>query len=129
MYRSGDQYDKKNCKAVVVPIHSRHARNRGPVKISAGMAAGFAAGVAIVGGALTWLRVQENVTRDREAAHVAELDAQVQRLEQTVSRLADEIASNKRITQVLPTAAAATTARMVLPPDTKLTDSSSSPPQ
>jgi outer membrane murein-binding lipoprotein Lpp len=72
------------------------------MQISAGMAAGFVAGVVIAGGALIWLRVQENVTRDREAAHVAELDAQVQRLEQTVARLSDQVASIRQI-KVIPT--------------------------
>ena len=85
------------------------------MQISAGMAAGFVAGVAIAGGALIWLRVQENVTRDREAAHVAELDAQVQRLEQTVARLSDEVASNRHITQVLPTVVPAS-ARVAVKP-------------
>jgi outer membrane murein-binding lipoprotein Lpp len=72
--------------------------------ISAGVAAGFVAGVAIAGGALIWLRVQENVTRDREAAHVAELDAQVHRLELTVARLSDQVSSMRQISAVMPTA-------------------------
>lgn len=74
------------------------------MQINAGAAAGFMAGVAIAVGAMVWLRVQENVTRDRDAAHVAELDAQVQRLEQTVARLSDQVSSMKQIGKALPTA-------------------------
>jgi hypothetical protein len=81
------------------------------MSVSAGVAAGFMAGVAIAGGALVWLRVQENVTRDRDTAHVAELDAQVQRLEQTVARLSDQVSSMRQITKVIPTAIVST------PPD------------
>jgi outer membrane murein-binding lipoprotein Lpp len=88
------------------------------MRLNAGMTAGFVVGVVIAGGALTWLRVQENVTRDRAAAHVAELDAQVQRLEQTVARLSDEVASNRRMFQVLPTALPAS-ALVTLKPDGK----------
>jgi hypothetical protein len=84
------------------------------MSISAGVAAGFMAGVAIAGGALIWLRVQENVTRDREAAHVAELDAQVQRLEQTAARLSDQVSSMKQIAKVIPTSIAATPADPLL---------------
>ena len=74
--------------------------------VSAGVAAGFVAGVAVAVGALVWLRVQENVTRDRDVAHVAELDAQVQRLEQTVARLSDQVASMRQL-KVIPTMASA----------------------
>jgi hypothetical protein len=72
--------------------------------ISTGVAAGFVAGVAVAVGALTWLRVQENVTRDRDTAHVAELDAQVHRLERTVARLSDQVSSMRQISKVTPIA-------------------------
>ena len=80
------------------------------------MAAGFVAGVVIAGVALTWLRVQENVTRDREAAHVAEIDAQVQRLEQTVARLSDQVASMRQIAKIIPTVMTAAPTREAMQP-------------
>jgi hypothetical protein len=65
--------------------------------ISKGMAAGFVAGISIAGGAFFWLRVHEDITRERDTARIAELDAQVQRLEQTVSRLSERMMDDARI--------------------------------
>jgi len=67
------------------------------MQASAGLIAGFAAGIAIAVGAMVWLRVQEDVTRDREAARVAELESHVRLLEQKVARLSDEISSNRQM--------------------------------
>jgi hypothetical protein len=75
--------------------------------ISKGMAAGFVAGISIAGGAFFWLRVHEDITRERDTARIAELDAQVQRLEQTVSRLSERVMDDARI--------AAASRLMVLP--------------
>ena len=61
------------------------------------MALGFVVGVAVTSGALLWLRIEENVTRDRDAARVEELDAQVQKLEQTVTRLSDLVSASRQI--------------------------------
>src|SRR6185369_8708101 len=50
-----------------------------------GIAIGFVAGLAVAGGAVLLLR-DETVTA-QETARVADLDAQIQRLDQAVSRL------------------------------------------
>ena len=50
-----------------------------------GIAIGFVAGLAVAGGA--FLLVRDETSRAQETARIAELDAQIQRLDQAVSRL------------------------------------------
>jgi gas vesicle protein len=50
-----------------------------------GIAIGFLAGLAVAGGAVLLLR--DETSREQESARIAELDAQIQRLDQAVSRL------------------------------------------
>jgi hypothetical protein len=81
------------------------------MQTSAGVVAGFAAGIGIAVAAMVWLRVQENVTRERDVARVAELDAKVQRLERAVARLSDQVASNRQIFAARPVTFAEANAR------------------
>lgn len=83
------------------------------MQTSAGVVAGFAAGIGIAVAAMVWLRVQENVTRERDVARVAELDAEVQRLERAVARLSDQVASNRQIFAARPATLAAVNAPAV----------------
>ena len=98
------------------------------MQTSAGMIAGFAAGLAIAVGSMFWLRVQENVTRERDAARVDELAAQVQRLEQTVARLSEQVASNRQIFAARPATLAAVNGREAAEDGKKATVGSIGPP-
>jgi hypothetical protein len=81
------------------------------MKASAGVVAGFAAGVALAVVAVVCLRIQENITRERDSARVAELEAQVRRLEQSVTRLSEQVASNRQMFAAGPVTFVAASAR------------------
>ena len=103
---SGRRYENNNA-----PPGGAHPARVLRMKASSGLVAGFLAGVAISVAAMVWLRVQENITRERDAARVADLEAQMQRLERTVGRLSDQIAANRHIFSSLPATLAAVNAR------------------
>jgi hypothetical protein len=63
-----------------------------------GIVAAFVAGLAVAGGAVLLLR--DNTAREQEAARIAELDAQIQRLERTASRLSDLATGGAPVTAV-----------------------------
>jgi hypothetical protein len=62
-----------------------------------GIAVGFAAGLVVAGGALFLLHDDGLAQRPPESAGVAGLDARIERLERSVSRLADAIASGPAV--------------------------------
>jgi hypothetical protein len=61
------------------------------MSLNKGIAIGFVIGLAVAGAASLLLR--DEVPRDRQAERIAELDAQIQRLDQSVSKLSAVVAS------------------------------------
>jgi len=71
------------------------------VSLGKGTAIGFVAGLAVAGAASLLLR--DDASRAQETARIAELDAQIQRLDQSMSKLSMLVASNKSRDTMLPT--------------------------
>jgi hypothetical protein len=88
------------------------------VSLGKGIAIGFVAGLAVAGGAFLVLR--DDTAAEREAARIAELDAHIQRLDQTVATLSERVAMERASYP-----AAVVTARTASPPAVAETDHAS----
>jgi hypothetical protein len=78
------------------------------MKDGKGIVIGFVVGIAVAGGAILLLRDEPAVAGTVDAARIGELDAQIQRLEQSVSRLtALTLAANPGVAETTREAGAA----------------------
>jgi len=63
------------------------------VEFAKGVATGFVIGVALIGTSVVTLYVHDDAAYERNSARIEQLDAQVQRLEVALTRLAGRVAS------------------------------------
>lgn len=67
------------------------------MEFAKGLAAGFVAGVAVIGAAVALLYYHDDSAHELEAARIAELEAQVQRLEQALIKSSGQVTAEPAV--------------------------------